>query len=209
MAWTGAQTAARPAFWTTAEAESPEAARRRSLIVRARSGDPEAFDELMKADQARLLRTARHLLGKPEDAEEALQDAFLRIYRFLGSYDPERSWEAWTYRIVVNVCRKRQRRESARRVVSLEAWRERASDDPTGAPSPDAEIEAVSLRQALLRALRRLPLKERAAVTLCDIEGLSGAEAAEVLGVSATTVRSQASRGRSRLREWLGEGGER
>ncbi len=177
---------------------------RASWIALARRGDSDAFDALMRADQTRLYRVALYVMGRPEDADEALQETFLKIHRHLGSYDPERAWEPWTYRIVVNVCRRMQRKNAARRWLSIEAWRERGGPDPVEPkPGPEARLAGVERRRLLAGALRRLPGKERAAVVLRDVEGLSSAEAAQVMGVSEGTVRSHTSRGRARLRKWL------
>lgn len=177
-----------------------------SLIVQAASGDASAFDRLMRRDQARLYRVALRLLGRSEDAEEALQDAFLRIHRGLSRFDPERSWEAWTYRIIVNVCRSKMARRRALHWLSLDAWREAGGQDPEApAPTPSSRLEGDERRERLLQAITRLPLKERAALTLTAIEGLTAREAAQALDSSESTVRSQASRAREKLRRWLEE----
>lgn len=204
---------AEAAQWAIAWASDPGPATsdrspERRLIVQAASGDASAFDQLMQRDQVRLYRVALHLLGRPEDAEEALQEAFLRIHRGLRSYDPERSWQAWTYRIVVNCCRTKATRRALGRWFSLDAWRESGGQDPvTPGPGPEARLEALDRRERLLRAIARLPHKERAALTLTAIEGASAGEAAEALGSSEGTVRSQASRAREKLRAWLGAEG--
>jgi len=160
----------------------------------------------MQREQARLYRVALHLLGRSEDAEEALQDSFLRIHRGLSRFDPERSWQAWTYRIVVNVCRSKMARRRALSWLSLDAWREAGGQDPaSSAPEPSARLEIDERRERLLLLIARLPPKERSALTLTSIEGLSAREAAEALNSSESTVRSQASRAREKLRRWLEE----
>ncbi|MBI1353094.1 MAG: sigma-70 family RNA polymerase sigma factor [Acidobacteria bacterium] len=180
-------------------AESPGAEESAGLARRAREGDLNAFDRLMQLHERRVFRTATLLLGGAQDADDAVQETFLRLFRNLKSFDAERAFEPWLYRIAVNVCRDLARRRRWRQWVSLDGWLSGGGPEPAAAGGDPRTAEIAA-------ALARLSERERAAVVLREVEGLSAAEAGRVLGISEGTVRAHASRGRARLREWLGKG---
>jgi RNA polymerase sigma-70 factor, ECF subfamily len=154
----------------------------------------EAFEALMRSQERRVLRTALRILGRWEDAQDAAQEVFLRLYRFLDRIDASREIEPWLYRMTVNVCFDQLRKR--RPVVAIDF-------DP---PSPARQFEDVAAadrRRGLEAALLRLSDKERAAIVLRDIEGLETSEVAEILGSSESTVRSQISVARVKLRRLL------
>ena len=175
------------------------------LIQRSKAGDLKAFEQLILLHERRVLRTALRLLTRPEDAQDAAQEVYLRLYRHFRRFDERRDFSTWLYRITVNVCRDVHRRRQRNPTLSL---------DEMGARVPPVEPQADSLdpfdefakaeeRRIMTEALAVLPEKERAAVVLRDLEGLSTAQVAEVLGSSETTVRSQISRARLKLKaEW-------
>ena len=159
-----------------------------------------AFEPLMKAHERRVLATAWRLLGRLEDAQDAAQEVFLRLYRYLDRFDAGRPLEPWLYRVTVNVCHDFGRR-GARRPVSLE---EVEPGRPLVAVEPDPG-EAAFLaeeRRIVERALDTLAEKERAAIVLRDVQGLTTAEVAEALGSTPTTVRSQICRARLKIKEY-------
>lgn len=161
----------------------------RGLIARAKAGDEQAFEELMRQFERPILGLCTRLLGAGGEAEEAAQDVFFRFYQKLGQFDEERAIEPWLFRIAWNACRDRLRR---RRPLS-----ELTANSAIVAPQ--------GLLIAELRAaIERLPDKERAALLLREVEGLETEEVAERLGISAVTVRSQISKARRKLRQWLG-----
>jgi RNA polymerase sigma-70 factor (ECF subfamily) len=168
-----------------------------ALIAQAQAGERAAFDQLMTLHQQRVVTLAWRLLGTREDARDAAQEAFLRVYRHLRKYNPAQPFQAWLYRIVVNVCRDLQRQRQRHVGVALE-------DEQVAALTSDDDSEAAALaaqeRVWLLRALATLSEKERAAIVLRDLEGLPTEEVAQLLGSSATTVRSQISAGRTKLK---------
>lgn len=174
----------------------------RLLIENAKSGDAAAFDQLMICYQRRVVSTAWRMLGNREDARDAAQEAFLRVYKHLGSFREDQEFSAWLYRIVVNVChdlaRKRGRSDQ---FASLEAERESGYIENLASK---ADIEAATIRaqeQAMVaEALQTLSKKERAAIVLRDLEGLSTEEVARALGSSQTTVRSQISSARNKIK---------
>jgi RNA polymerase sigma-70 factor (ECF subfamily) len=168
------------------------AAKEWSLTIAAVSeADRTTFEDVMRAQERRVLRTALRLLGRLEDAEDAAQEVFLRLYKHWAKVDWSRPVEAWLYRVTVNVCADLRRKRPM--VEPLEF-------DPAAAGSFAAAGDARRLVEAGLQTLGE---KERAAIVLRDIEGLETAEVAEILGSSEVTVRSQISTGRVKLRAFV------
>ena len=153
-----------------------------------------ALERLMGLHERLVLRTAWRMLGHREDAQDAAQEVFLRLYRHLGSVD-ERSVQSWLYRTTMNVCYDALRRRPKTGELLIE---------PSHNPEAGDSIEEGEKRTLLEAGLKRLSPQERAAVVLCSIEGLSSAEAAAALGVSEGTVRSHLSLARTRLKEYVG-----
>jgi RNA polymerase sigma-70 factor (ECF subfamily) len=163
------------------------------VLARAWRGDEAAFEELMRVHERQVLRTALRLLGRVEDAEDAAQEVFLRLYRNLRGFQTLAEIRPWLYRVTVNVCYDLGRKR--RRFVA---------EFPEELPVQQTQESDVSLeqrRELLAEALAYLPEKERAAVVLREIEGLETAKVAEILGSTPVTVRTQVSTGRARLRE--------
>jgi RNA polymerase sigma-70 factor (ECF subfamily) len=161
------------------------------LIVRAKAGDATAFDQIVVSHQRRIIGLAWRMLGNAEDARDAAQETFLRVYKHLNRFDPTLDFAGWLYRIAVNVCRdlaRRRRRDHSSFEVVIEAgtMAEPSSPDDTESAALVAEEHAI-----LRRALATLPEKKRAAIVLRDLEGLTTEEVAQILGSSQTTVRSQ------------------
>lgn len=170
----------------------------RDLLAEARRGNVAAFEQIILLHDRMVLRTARGLLGNPQDAQDAAQEVFLRLHRSLAQFDEEREFIPWLYRMTVNICHDFLRKRKWHEPVELV---EQISDD---AASPETVAMRLQEKALLERALQRLPEKERAAIVLRDLEGLPTAEVAEVLGSVEATVRSQISSGRLKLREYLG-----
>lgn len=173
------------------------------LIERTSAGDTTAFEQLMTLSQHKVASTAWRLLGNTEDARDATQEVFLRVYKHLGRFNPEQDFFAWLYRITVNVCHdlERKRRPRGVRVTSLEEEREAGSLEQLARHEDGEEATLLAQRRAMVaRAMATLPGKERAAVVLRDIEGLSTEEVAEVMGSRPATVRSQISSARSKIK---------
>jgi RNA polymerase sigma-70 factor, ECF subfamily len=168
------------------------------LVERARSGDLEAFDRIMRLHEEQVLSTALRLLGNLEDAQDVAQETFLRLYRNLGKFPGDLAEiRAWLYRVTVNLCNDAHRRRRRNRVEPL------GGPDPASA-LPDPELSVLDLERSRLveMALATLPDKERAAVVLRDLNGLSTREVAEILGSSEVTVRSQISVARGKLKKF-------
>jgi RNA polymerase sigma-70 factor (ECF subfamily) len=167
------------------------------LLARHVAGDREAFSELFGRHRDRLWAVALRTLGDPEEAADALQDAAVSAFRAAAGFRSEAAVGTWLYRIVVNACLDRVRRQAARPTVSYPdeqspAWQRAVRDSGDMAETRD-------LRIVLEEALATLPFEQRAAVVAVDVEGLSVQEAAEALGVPVGTVKSRCARGRARL----------
>jgi RNA polymerase sigma-70 factor (ECF subfamily) len=171
-----------------------------ALIERARGGDAAAFDQLMIAHQQRVMATAWRMLGNTEDTRDAAQEVFLRLYKHLHKYDPQQDFSGWLYRIVINVCHDIARKRG-NRYASFEAEQE-AGQLPTLISRDNSERAAIQAEEQMivLRALATLTEKERAAIVLRDLEGLATEEVARILGSSPTTVRSQISTARTKIK---------
>jgi RNA polymerase sigma-70 factor (ECF subfamily) len=176
---------------------SAEAAEATRLVRAALAGDSAAFETLVLRHEARVMNIAARLLGARDEARDAAQEVFLRAFKYLHRLDMQKPVEPWLVRITVNVCRDALRMRQRRRDTFVVVERAEPVDE-----SADQHLD-ISRRQERLilqRALGTLPEKERLAIVLRDIEGLSTAEVASILRSSETTVRSQVSRGRLHLR---------
>ena len=177
-----------------------------ALVARTRAGDTAAFDELMRATERKVVAAAWRLLGEREDARDAAQEVYLRAFKYLARFREGEDFQAWLYRITVNVCRDAARRRRARHDCGAsEEELERAAANLGGpAGGRDAEGDALlTQRRAMLRrALQELPERERAAVVLRDLEGLSTGEVARILNTRPVTVRSQVCSARAKLKNY-------
>lgn len=168
----------------------------RALLAAHAGGDPDAFSTLVRRHQDRLWAVAVRTLGDREDAADALQEALLSAYRSAAGYRGDARVTTWLHRIVVNACLDRVRRNQVRRTVSLTEGADPADPrDPLGDRETALDIEA---------ALARLPVDQRAALVLVDIQGLPVDDVAAILGVPVGTIKSRCSRGRARLAVLLG-----
>ena len=149
----------------------------------------------MRRHERLVLATAYRLAGNLEDAQDASQEVFLRLYRNLAKLDTG-NLAAWLYRVTVNVCHDARRRRPS--TVPVDDAPELAA-----AGDPQQSAGEAERKTLLLRSLRMLSEKERAALVLRDLEGLSTAEVAGVLGSSVGTVRSQISKARLKMRDFV------
>ncbi len=165
------------------------------LMAAHRAGDPEAFGLLAERNFGRLWGVAMRMLDHPDDAADAVQEALIAGLRRAHTYRGDASVRTWLCRITVNVCIDRIRRDRNRPTVP---WGDRdlpARADPTG--------ELVT-RMAVDDALAALPVEQRVAVVLVDVQGWPVAEVAQLEGVPVGTVKSRCARARTRLAELLG-----
>jgi RNA polymerase sigma factor (sigma-70 family) len=161
---------------------------------------PPSWDEVVREHSARVYRLAYRLTGNRHDAEDLTQEVFVRVFRSLPSYTPG-TFEGWLHRITTNLFLDMARRKQRIRFEGL-------ADDAVGLlrdgePTPAQAFDARHLDTDVQAALEALAPEYRAAVVLCDIEGLSYEEIAAVLQVKLGTVRSRIHRGRAQLRAAL------
>jgi RNA polymerase sigma-70 factor (ECF subfamily) len=161
---------------------------------------PPTWEEIVTEHSARVYRLAFRLTGNMHDAEDLTHDVFIRVFRSLDSYQPG-TFEGWLHRITTNAFLDKMRRKQRIRFDPL-------SDDaaarlPTAEVGPEQSYTDTHFDDDVQRALDSLSADFRAAVVLCDIEGLSYEEIAATLGIKLGTVRSRIHRGRSQLREAL------
>lgn len=160
---------------------------------------PPSWDEIVREHSARVYRLAYRLTGNAHDAEDLTQDVFVRVFRSLSSYTPG-TFEGWLHRITTNLFLDMARRRSRVRMEGLPEDTDRIVGDD---PSPEQVFSETHLDPDLQTALAELPPEFRAAVVLCDVEGLSYEEIGATLGVKLGTVRSRIHRGRQALKASL------
>ncbi len=167
------------------------------VLPEAAPWTPPTWDEVVRAHSARVYRLAYRLTGNVPDAEDLTQEVFVRVFRSLPSYTPG-TFEGWLHRITTNLFLDMARRKQRIRFEGLgeDAAGRLSGDEPTPAQAFDAR----HLNGDVQDALAALAPEYRAAVVLCDIEGLSYEEVAVTLGVKLGTVRSRIHRGRAQLR---------
>jgi RNA polymerase sigma-70 factor (ECF subfamily) len=179
-----------PAGSPTALAELDEP----TLVVRAQEGDAAAFEELARRHQHALYRLAARVLGDPVEAEDAVQEALVDAWRWIGRFRTDATFGTWMYRVVTNRCLSLLRR---RRPIPVDRI-----DDRTPAPdSPERAAELDAGLAELGRAVRELPDELRVCWVLRELEGLGYAEIAQITGAGQDAVRGRIHRARVRLAE--------
>jgi len=179
-----------------AAADNPE--ERPGVLAAARSRDLPAFELLMRRYERLVLVTALRLAGNLPDAQDVSQEVFLKLYRNLGKLSSEDAVASWLYRVTVNACHDLRRRRPPEDAV------ENGGQLAAGGADPHQALSESERRRALELSLRMLPEKERVALVLRDLEGLSTEEVARVLGSSPATVRSQISKARVKVKRFVG-----
>jgi RNA polymerase sigma factor (sigma-70 family) len=180
------------------EALSPEAADIARVVRLVLAGDSAAFEQIIQRYETRVMAMAARFLGGREEARDAAQEVFLRAFKYLHRLDLQKPVEPWLIRITVNVCRDILRKRQHQRTTFVEVEAPEVMDESR---DPYAELAEKQQLRMLQTALNSLPEKERMAVVLRDVEGFSTADVAAILQSSDTTVRSQVSRGRLRIKE--------
>ncbi len=176
---------------TVAEQSSDE----RGLVLAAQRGEREAFSQLVRTHERRAYAVARAIVVNHEDAEDAVQEAFLHAYRALHRFLPDQAFGAWLHRIVANAALDITRRRKVRDADEL----------PETVASPFRDpAESSELRERLEAALGQLPARQRSVIVLHDVEGFRHAEIGRMLGIPEGTARSDLHYARSALRVVLG-----
>jgi RNA polymerase sigma-70 factor (ECF subfamily) len=175
------------------------------LIERATAGDKAAFEQIMIHSQQRVMAMSWRILGNEADARDASQEVFLRVYKYLGRFKQDQDFFGWVYRITVNVCRdmlKKRQHESDRFGSFAADSSEEVLEIPFEQVDAEQTLIQAQRRELISRAIATLPFKERASIVLRDVEGFSTDEVARVLKSSSTTVRSQISSARRKIRDY-------
>ena len=168
----------------------------RALVLAAQQGEQEAFAELVRRHQCRAYAVARAIVLNHEDAEDAVQDAFLHVFRALHRFLPDQAFGAWLHRIVANAALDVTRRRKVRDADEL----------PETVSSPFRDpAEGGELRDRLQAALATLPARQRSVLVLHDVEGFRHAEIGGMLDIPEGTARSDLHYARAHLRRLLGD----
>jgi len=179
------------------------------LVKRAQRGNMQAFEELVKRYEHKVYNIAYRMLGNEEDARDALQDTFLRSFRFIKNFKAESSFYTWLYRITTNVCltRLKRKQQKEKNTYSLDAQLDSKDEMPREISdfkySPELLYERKIMQKALQEAISELPSDYRSVVVLRDLQGLSNREVSKALQLSLAAVKSRLHRGRVFLRNRL------
>ncbi|MDR1572068.1 MAG: sigma-70 family RNA polymerase sigma factor [Clostridiales Family XIII bacterium] len=180
----------------------------RALIERAKRGDEGSFEALVMSCRKKAWNIALQYMRDENDAMDALQEAFIRIFRGLGKFKGDCRFDTWVYRITVNICKDMLKKNEKFRLhdsLYLEGDDgEYLRDIPWAGPRPDEALERKELADELLECMRLLPQDHREVIILRDIQGFSYEEISELLAASLGTVKSRINRARANLRRiWL------
>ncbi|HET7749769.1 MAG TPA: sigma-70 family RNA polymerase sigma factor [Terriglobales bacterium] len=179
-----------------------------SLVQAAKKGDVGAFGELVKRYDRNVFRIALHITQNREDAEDVVQDAFLKAYENLEQFQGQSKFYTWLVRIAVNEALMKLRRRRPERMVSLDQEVQTEEDSmprevADWSPNPEQLYNQAELRDILGKTIQGLPPSFRTVFVLRDVEGLSTEETAQALELSVPAVKSRLLRARLQLRERL------
>jgi RNA polymerase sigma-70 factor (ECF subfamily) len=174
----------------------PESGSDEELVRRCRAGDTSAFGELVGRHESRVYHLCLRIVGDPDEARDAAQEALIASWRKLDQFRGDSAFTTWLHRITVNACYDQLRKRRRQPMLHLAAADE--PDREPGPPVPD-HAEAVATSTEVAAALQRVPEDFRAALVLADVEDLPYDEIASILGVAVGTVKSRVHRGRVAL----------
>src|ERR1700757_3021498 len=179
-----------------------------TLVQAAKRGDDSAFEELVRRYDRNVFRIAQHITQNREDAEDVVQDAFLKAYGNLHQFQGQSKFYTWLVRIAVNEALMKLRRRRPERTVSLDEDVKTEDDSlprevADWSPNPEQQYSQSELHDILTKTIQGLPPSFRTVFVLRDVEGLSTEEAAEALDLSIPAVKSRLLRARLQLRERL------
>lgn len=178
------------------------------LVTAARSGDIGAFESLVRRYDRNVFRIAQHITQNREDAEDVVQDAFLKAYQNLGQFQGQSKFYTWLVRIAVNEALMRLRRRRPERMISIDEDVKTEEDSmpreiADWSPNPEQQYTQAELKDILGKTIQGLPPSFRTVFVLRDVEGLSTEETASALELSVPAVKSRLLRARLQLRERL------
>jgi RNA polymerase sigma-70 factor, ECF subfamily len=181
------------------------------LVREVQAGDPQAMETLLMRAQEVAYRFSLLVCGRADDADDAMQEALLKTYRYAARIREPEAFRAWLYRTVRNACLigRRKRADEPLHVLSLDEQasdldgRDHSIDAVDPGRGPEEQAANTGLRRRLARALAAVPRSYRVVVVLREVEGLSTREVSEVLGISEANVKTRLHRARLLLREQL------
>lgn len=187
---------------TESEGESPEVT---ELVIRAQQGDADAFGDLMRMYESRIIALGLQLGLSRDDAMDSCQDAFVKVFKYIRRFRTGRSFFKWLYRIAIHaIYDQRRRSRPGRTVISIEdLGPSQAGSLEDGAPSLSRQVESADLAAKLLAGLDSLSRRERTVFALRDLQGLETAEIGRILRVTQVTVRRHCMIARQKLRRRL------
>jgi len=180
-----------------------------ALLARLRAGEESAFEQLVRSNSARLLAAARRLLHNEEDARDAVQSAFIRAFQSLGRFREESRLSTWLHRILVNEALMKLRSRKGKEesiddlLPSFQEDGHQVRETADWSDLADKALERAETAEMVNRLIGQLPESYRTVLVLRDIEGMSNAEIAEMLGINANLVKVRLHRARQALRTLL------
>jgi RNA polymerase sigma-70 factor (ECF subfamily) len=172
-----------------------------ALAAACRGGDLRAYERLYSLHGAHMKNLARNILGSSTDAEDAVQETFLKVQRSIASFRGQASFVTWTFRILVNTCYDARRSRLRKKEVSTED--EQQHEDTAPRPEPRAAVAHPSLRLALERALAKLTRHQRDVFLLYEVEGFRHSEISEMLEITETASKNTLFQAKKNLRQML------
>ena len=177
------------------------------IVKRLKAGDDDAFDELIERHKKMGFSLAYNMLGSVEDAEDISQEAFAIVYTEIGKFRQESSFKTWLYRIIINLCRRHYRKNKLMSFIPLYSHNKEGEDQEldikAAGVTPEDEISNKELSSAIMKAVRRLPMKQRGVFVMKHIKGMKISEIAEILGSAEGTIKSHLFRAVNELQKKL------
>ena len=175
------------------------------LIARFQDGDVQAFDTLVRRYKDQLLNYVYRFVGNRNDAEDLVQETFLRVYKNKHYYKEIAKFSTWVYTIAGNLAKTELRRRKRRKIFSVSNFvnEERDYDIPDLAKNPESEVDGSLKDDIIQKAIEKLPAKFKEVILLRDVQGFAYEEISQILNIPLGTVKSRVNRGRLKLQEDL------
>lgn len=180
----------------------------RNLVERAKSGDIEAFEQLIISCEKKVFNIAYRMIGNYDDANELAQEVFLKAFRSIKKFKGDSLFSTWIYKITANVCLDELRKRKKKVVISLDQDIELNEGEvkrqiPDDAPTPDLEVESNEIKSAVNESIQQLPEDYKSVIILRDIQGFSYTEISKIVNCPEGTVKSRINRARQALKKIL------
>lgn len=177
------------------------------LVKLILKGDQRAFAELVELYKDKIFHLTYRMLSNRHEAEDMVQETFLRVYRNLDKYDPNQKFSTWIYRISTNLCIDRLRRRKATYSLDAEINEQEGGDGyvmfPSNEPTPEGEMLLLETQTQIREAINSLPIKYKSIMVLRYLKDMSLQEISDVLNLPVTTIKTRVHRGREFLRKKL------